>query len=104
LAASRADRLLPDLDRHYPDGSGRHTIAVDETAGPHSGLYEAVSLKVYCEDWACPAAVSCARHFGRSREYAGMRDRGYRLEKFAREPGVDSCDQYERDKPRPWLR
>jgi hypothetical protein len=60
--------------------------------------------KVYCEDWGCPAAISCAHHFGRSREYAGgMRETGYRLAKFQREPEADSCRLYEFDRVKPWL-
>lgn len=26
----------------------------------------------FCDDWQCPARVSCAKHFGRSKEYAAM--------------------------------
>lgn len=60
--------------------------------------------KTYCEDWACPAAVSCARHFGRSSAYAGMkRHPAFNLEKFDRGVGADCCAFYEYDKPKAWL-
>lgn len=59
--------------------------------------------KVYCEDWGCPAHASCARHFGRSREYWSMTQGGYRLEKFPRRAHWDACLSYVFDKPRPWL-
>ena len=61
------------------------------------------SDRVYCEDWACPAAVSCAEHFGRSRHYAAMLDRGYILVKPPRDPKADSCAAYRFDRPKKWL-
>lgn len=57
---------------------------------------------VYCDDWSCPSGISCALHFGRSKEYAGMvmpppetraRDR----------QGRDYCPEYKRDRPKKWL-
>lgn len=74
----------------------------------------------YCDDWSCPAMVSCRWHFGRSRAYAGAAD----LEETERGPKAnfwqgtrkpdpcdedqdgkipDSCEHYEFDRPRKWL-
>lgn len=61
------------------------------------------SDRVYCEDWACPAAVSCAEHFGRSRHYAAMLQTGYMLVKPPRDPDADSCPAYRFDRPKKWL-
>ena len=58
---------------------------------------------VYCDDWACPAHVSCARHFGRSNHYAAMSEVGYTLEKLARDPQKEFCPSYEFDEPQTWL-
>ena len=61
----------------------------------------------YCDDWSCPAHVSCARHFGRSRAYAAMSDR---IASTGHGPGThffrgikESCAQYEFDAIKPWL-
>ena len=61
----------------------------------------------YCDDWSCPARVSCARHFGRSVEYAEMRDARVSI---GHGPGTiywrgvrDHCERYQFDKPREWL-
>lgn len=56
-----------------------------------------------CDDWACPAMVSCARHFGRSLAYWAMSEEPRRFEKGERRLGQDSCPDYERDKVRPWM-
>lgn len=63
---------------------------------------------VYCDDWACPARASCARAWGRAREYWRFRpdldDReGVALRKMGRAAGEDACDEYERDEVRPWM-
>lgn len=55
----------------------------------------------YCDDWQCPAMASCAHHFWRSPEYAGMHHA--ETEKFPRDPLKDSCSEYEFDKPKDWL-
>jgi hypothetical protein len=58
----------------------------------------------YCEDWACPARVSCALHFGRSADYARMDERRrFTLKKFDRDPSKDCCTEYEFDKPKKFL-
>jgi hypothetical protein len=72
----------------------------------------------YCDDWDCPALVSCRWHFGRSRAYAGAADleetcrgpranfwKGKRVPDPDDETGKipDSCDRYEFDRPRKWL-
>jgi hypothetical protein len=60
----------------------------------------------YCDDWSCPAAVSCAKHFGRSRAYYRMDDKA----RVGHGPGTiyfrgirDSCERYEFDAIKPWL-
>lgn len=59
---------------------------------------------VYCEDWGCPAWVSCKHAWGRAREYAAMDiDANYELDKFGRAPGADACADYERDEPKEWM-
>lgn len=62
-------------------------------------------LTGYCEDWSCPSGISCKWHWGRSSTYAGMSEKQGRtiLWKGARERDADSCDQYERDRVKPWL-
>jgi hypothetical protein len=61
----------------------------------------------YCDDWACPAHVSCARHFGRSAEYAAMK---MPAPSTGHGPGTiywrgvrDHCAKYEFDQPKRWL-
>jgi chlorite dismutase len=56
---------------------------------------------VYCDDWSCPAAASCALAWGRSREYAAMKPA--KTAKAARAPDKDHCASYSFDEPRPWL-
>lgn len=56
-----------------------------------------------CQDWGCPAKVSCARHFGRSLAYAEMRLPGPPLYRGERAVDEESCADYERDKPREWM-
>jgi hypothetical protein len=60
--------------------------------------------KGFCDDWSCPAAVSCKWHFGRSHDYASManptRNDFWRGE---REAGADSCRRYQFDQIKPWL-
>lgn len=65
--------------------------------------------KIYCSDWGCPSHQVCARSWFRAEEYWNFDqddfDQG-RVETrvFARRAGVDSCDDYERDVARPWLK
>jgi len=61
----------------------------------------------HCDDWECPARVSCARHFGRSSAYAAMRREH---ESTGHGPGTwyfrgikEHCPRYEFDKPKEWL-
>jgi hypothetical protein len=56
-----------------------------------------------CDNWACPAAVSCALHFGRSRAYAAMSLDHTPLRTRALPKGADACAEYRCDKPRSWL-
>lgn len=52
--------------------------------------------KPLCQDWSCPARVSCARHFGRSAAYATMAEPGTTplMDRSPRQPGADTCEQY----------
>jgi hypothetical protein len=55
--------------------------------------------QIYCSDWACPAAASCAQHWGRSEEYATTdggpkRPRKVKLMKYPRDPLLDCCIAY----------
>lgn len=59
--------------------------------------------RAYCDDWACPARASCARHFGRAEAYWSMRQEGDRFFKGGREPEGDSWPVYERDRIQPWM-
>lgn len=65
-----------------------------------------LTRKVWCDDWSCPARVSCAHHFGRSQAYAGMRE-GAKVESVERtgqyERDLQSCPQYKLDRPKRWL-
>ena len=57
-----------------------------------------------CQDWQCPNWMSCARHHGRSYEYAAMVDpdqRTYSL--LTPDRWGDYCDFYQRDRARSWL-
>jgi hypothetical protein len=58
--------------------------------------------RVLCDNWACPAGISCALHFGRSAAYAAMRE-GTRLRARVVPHGKDACAEYLFDKPREWL-
>ena len=69
-----------------------------------------MARKVYCDDWRCPARVSCAHHFGRSAAYASMRE-GTKQEhgpftKYDRDASEDrqSCSAYRFDRQKPWLK
>lgn len=61
----------------------------------------------YCDDWSCPARVSCAKHFGRSVEYAGMRmpapSTGHGAGTIYWRGVRDHCPKYEFDQIKPWL-
>ncbi len=61
----------------------------------------------YCDDWACPAKASCARHFGRSHAYAAMAVRsvstGHGASTWYFRGIKENCAKYEYDKPKPWL-
>lgn len=63
--------------------------------------------RVFCDDWGCPAKVSCAHHFGRSHAYASMKgadaENSVHTRTFGRKPGADDCADYRFDRPRPWL-
>lgn len=56
-----------------------------------------------CDNWACPAWVSCALAVGRSPEFAAADTRGVEIETRHVLPGKDSCNEYRQDKARPWL-
>jgi hypothetical protein len=66
---------------------------------------------VYCDDWRCPAKVSCAKHFGRSAAYGRMEERARvdsieQTGRFNWMQGPDagnSCAEYRLDKPKAWL-
>lgn len=60
-----------------------------------------MNTRPYCDDWQCPAAVSCALHYGRSSAYAAMR--AAPVERRDRDPKRDSCADYEFDRPKAWL-
>lgn len=61
--------------------------------------------RVYCEDWSCPARVSCAHHFGRSADYGRMDERRrFNLKKFERNSAADCCPLYQFDRKKPWLK
>jgi hypothetical protein len=65
-------------------------------------------LPYYCDDWDCPARVSCKHAFVRQKEYAEMKDGGYRLSSVEADGFYDrrlrnDCDRYELDKPKPHL-
>lgn len=62
------------------------------------------AVRVFCEDWNCPAKWSCAHFYGRQDEYWSMAEaetpqaqRTYRLEKKHRNPNVDACLEYKFD-------
>lgn len=59
-------------------------------------------MTAFCMDWSCPARVSCARHFGRSKQYWHMRGKSERKD-GPRDDGADSCPEYVLDKPRSWI-
>lgn len=63
----------------------------------------AAGKKWLCQDWRCPAHNSCAKHWGRSREYAAMADYRGALVWPERDDDADGCEHYVRDKPRAWL-
>ena len=56
-----------------------------------------------CDAWDCPAAASCAIHFGRSRAYVAMARPGPELRARLRPVGKDHCNEYVCDRPRAWL-
>lgn len=68
-----------------------------------------MTQKLWCDDWSCPAAKSCAHHFGRSAAYAGMREgaktgsgQGTPYDRYASEDR-QSCTAYRFDRPKAWL-
>ena len=61
------------------------------------------AAKTWCDDWACPARVSCAHHFGRSAAYGGVREHHEPIRRRSRMPDADSCPDYRFDRPKPWL-
>lgn len=56
-----------------------------------------------CDNWACPAKVSCALHIGRSAAFAAIAERTPSTRTRTLPDGADSCAEYRTDKPRPWL-
>lgn len=61
-----------------------------------------MTAPILCDNWSCPAAISCAQHFGRSAAYAAMRE-GTQLRTRVVPHGKDACAEYRFDKPKPWL-
>lgn len=67
-----------------------------------------MSRRTYCDDWTCPARVSCANHFGRSLAYARMNPAkvehgdGTPFDRHASEDR-QSCENYKLDRPKRWL-
>jgi hypothetical protein len=59
--------------------------------------------KPLCDDWGCPAAVSCALHYGRSEAYAAMTLPAPPMARHGRDTGTVHCADYRCDKPRAWL-
>lgn len=62
------------------------------------------AVRVFCEDWNCPAKWSCAHFYGRQDEYWSMAEaetpqaqRTYRLEMKKREPNEEACQEYNFD-------
>jgi hypothetical protein len=56
-----------------------------------------------CDDWSCPAKVSCMHHFGRSKAYAAMTLPAPQLRKPPRKADAECCAHYVTDRPRAWL-
>jgi hypothetical protein len=54
-----------------------------------------------CDNWGCPAAVSCIQHFGRSRAYAAFK-RQVPTETRQHNPLTGHCAEYRCDQPRVW--
>jgi len=70
-----------------------------------------LSKKLYCNDWTCPARVSCAHHFGRSKVYFAMSDPNPKTAHgpdtpYDRHESEDrqSCASYRFDRQKEWLR
>ena len=59
--------------------------------------------RTFCDDWDCPAAISCGHAFWRSAAYAAMRMPTPPTRKFGREEGAEVCTEYFTDKPRAWI-
>lgn len=57
----------------------------------------------YCDDWGCPAHVSCARHYGRSEHFAAMSASPVDLAHPVRDDEAEACEHYARDVARSWL-
>lgn len=57
----------------------------------------------FCDDWGCPAHVSCGRHYGRSEHFAAMSASPVDFARPPRAAGAEACDSYTRDVTRPWL-
>jgi hypothetical protein len=62
-----------------------------------------MSAPTYCDDWQCPAWISCARHIGRSREYAAMKVPEPKTKKFGRAADEEFCADYQFDTPKAWM-
>lgn len=61
-------------------------------------------VPIYCDDWECPCKWTCAKFWGRSKEYWAF-DVNAKVEtrKFYRNPNLTSCMDYRQDQPREWL-
>lgn len=101
-AVSRLTRTLRhrrhDVRGDWLGGCGGR--GVDRCGGGQ--LYGGAVMAALCDNCGCPAAVSCAHHFGRSRSYGNAMAVTH-TEARAVEPGQDHCDEYVADRARPWL-
>ncbi|WP_448207261.1 hypothetical protein [Azospirillum sp. sgz302134] len=62
-----------------------------------------MAANTLCDDWACPAGVSCAHHLGRSEAYAKMEIPEPEVIRREREADAESCADYRCDRPKMWL-
>ena len=59
--------------------------------------------RLLCDDWGCPAMVSCALHWGRSEAYWAMTQEPRGFQKGDRKAWQEACPEYQRDVVRPWM-
>jgi hypothetical protein len=69
----------------------------------------APKLRPFCTDWSCPSLWSCARAWGRSEQYWRFDPEADLAEGVSwytgpRNKQRAACEDYERDKPREWLK